>query len=230
MKNFTLQILPVFLFSILFTYYVSAETTMIEPLVIVNDNFIVGSDTILRQNCSEFQEIELVPKGAQFIGRDTILVCVYDTIVLDPGPGLIYDWDNHSTEQTYRVHTSGLGFDIQTHWLRAEDFETGCFDTAWITVIFSFAQCTGLAELDQNAFEIYPNPGNGLVNLRITSIQGDVQLEVLDLNGQLKYQESYSIASEESTLPIDLTNLSDGFYMIRLIGDDFIYTEKVIKQ
>jgi len=194
----------------------------------VTDRYIMNNDTI--DICKDFPKIELLEGYAPYIGTDTILVCIYDTIILDPGNGYSYVWDNHSTDQTNSIYTTGLGYDIQTHWVRAEDVGSGCFDTAWMTVVFSYAQCTGVPETDNDAVQIYPNPGNGLINVQTKSIQGDVILEVLDLNGQLKYKTSYTIAPEESTQPIDLSKLSDGAYLIRIVGDDFIQTEKVIKQ
>ncbi|NCC74689.1 MAG: T9SS type A sorting domain-containing protein [Sphingobacteriia bacterium] len=57
---------------------------------------------------------------------------------------------------------------------------------------------------------IYPNPGNGLFNIRIAQ-QADY-LEVFSLTGQLVY--SRDIISEELT--IDLRSLNSGLYLAKI--------------
>lgn len=57
---------------------------------------------------------------------------------------------------------------------------------------------------------IYPNPGNGLLNIRIH--QPASLLEVLTLTGQLMYQQ----AINHDQLTIDLRHLSKGVYFLKL--------------
>jgi hypothetical protein len=193
--------------------------------------YLFNDDSTGDNTCPETPFVTLIPEEAQVVGQDTIIACVYDTINIDPGPGYRYTWSNNSFQQQYRITTTGIGYDVQTHWVIAEDPEFGCADTAYITVIFSYTACaTGISERYEDTFgEIYPNPGNGIFNLPIINDPGELRLEVVDMNGSLQYQAEYANNFQGSLMPIDLQRLPDGLYMIRIIGEDYIYNEKVIK-
>ena len=192
------------------------------------DMFDNGSNG--RDDCPDKPFVKLMPDDAQVVGQDTILVCVYDTVNLDPGPGFRYTWSDNSTDQYYRISTSGIGYDVQTHYVIAEDPELGCTDTVYLTVVFSYTACvTGVSERYEDTFgEIYPNPGNGIFNIPIKDDPGQFTMEVIDMNGQLKYQEKYQNNFQGSLLTLDLQTLPDGFYMVRILGTDFSYNKKLV--
>ena len=239
MKNQALSFLAILLVSIFFTSYISAEPTSninesnpaYSTVLEMGDNYYPEIDTII-EVCPPPPYVSIIPAGANLIGTDTIQVCIYDTIKIILGPNYRYTWDDNSSSQSHQFYTTGLGYDIQTHWVIAKEMESECVDTAQITVHFTSAACvTGFSEIENKSFgKIYPNPGNGLFNLPVKDIDGDAKLEVLGVNGQLKYQENINNVSDGSVQPIDLRGFSNGIFFVRVITADYIHIEKIIKQ
>lgn len=73
-------------------------------------------------------------------------------------------------------------------------------------------------------FQIHPNPASDL--LHISTFAGDKQVEVLNLLGQTIYNET--VADENITL--NVSDWTNGIYMIRIKSDEGIATQKFIKQ
>ena len=76
---------------------------------------------------------------------------------------------------------------------------------------------SGINEADINSFSIYPNPTTGILH-----IEGNYKLiELYDLTGKLLQQY-------ENVNNIDLSTYSKSIYFVRIIGDSFVRTEKVV--
>ena len=67
--------------------------------------------------------------------------------------------------------------------------------------------------------EVYPNPASDM--LYINSINSIYEVEVYSLNGQLLKQQ-------QNVSHIDVSSLSQGIYMVRVKGDTFTVTKKVM--
>ena len=62
--------------------------------------------------------------------------------------------------------------------------------------------------------KIYPNPSNGIVNLRFQEVpQGDIIIRVMDLSGSIK-KEVTTDPYAELDLSLDLSNLPNGYYIL----------------
>lgn len=82
-----------------------------------------------------------------------------------------------------------------------------------------------------NSFEIYPNPGNGEFTIRYDVLKrADVRVDIYDMNGRLlktvvdisdQYEGNYHI-------PVSLSELSNGIYLISLIKGDKKLTERLV--
>jgi len=239
MKKLILSFLAITLISVLLINYVSANkmsniyvsSTTLTGVLEFNNNHTPAPDSIL-EVCPPPPYANLVPANANVIGTDMIEACMYDTLDYNLDTGYSYLWSDNSTDRTYRFYTTGIGYDVQTHYVIATHLESGCADTAWITVHFKAERCAlGVSEIINEAFgKIYPNPGNGLYNLPVKEIEGDAKVEVLDVNGQLKYYENITNVSKGSIHSIDLKGLSNGLFFVRIITQDHIHVEKIVKQ
>jgi len=78
--------------------------------------------------------------------------------------------------------------------------------------------------LTQEDFLIFPNPNNGVFNLRIPgSLQEDITAEIYSIDGkQLRQIELNGDLQQR----IDLTGLSSGLYLIRIVSDSYNATQK----
>ena len=96
------------------------------------------------------------------------------------------------------------------------------FDDCW-TFFFSNV-VTGIENLEDTFFTIYPNPSKGLVT--INCIEPISKIEVLNIQAQvLKTQ-----IGEPSVESVDLSELNDGIYFLRFKTEKNLITQKVIKQ
>lgn len=78
----------------------------------------------------------------------------------------------------------------------------------------------------EDLFKVYPNPTNGLLNIRINNFTGKASINVIDINGRTVYSNVNSDFNVESS--INLNNLSSGMYIIKVTADTTTYTEKVL--
>ena len=75
----------------------------------------------------------------------------------------------------------------------------------------------------QKDFFIYPNPSDGIISIENTSSQ-KINIKVFNATGELKYKEQ-NISSE-----IDLSNLTNGIYILEIeINSQFYYERLIIK-
>ncbi|HYG14516.1 MAG TPA: SBBP repeat-containing protein [Bacteroidia bacterium] len=74
-----------------------------------------------------------------------------------------------------------------------------------------------------NSISIYPNPGNGIINVEFFAA-GDNTITVYDISGRLLLSKPAVERSEH----LDLQYLSKGIYLLKVNGDNYSYTTKII--
>ena len=79
---------------------------------------------------------------------------------------------------------------------------------------------------NEDLIAVYPNPSNGLINIKINQFNGKVNLQVVDLNGRVVYSVKETEFNIEKT--IDLHDLQSGMYIVTIEGEDLKYTKKII--
>lgn len=79
---------------------------------------------------------------------------------------------------------------------------------------------------NEDMIRIYPNPSNGLVNIKINQFSGKVNLQVIDLNGRVVYSLNDTDFNVEKS--INLTHLQSGMYVVKVNGNELNYTKKII--
>ena len=84
----------------------------------------------------------------------------------------------------------------------------------------------------ETVYSIYPNPSNGIINLKVTLLKvTDVTFTIYDLNGKKIYSltETEKLNSGSQNLVFDLRNkLSKGIYCIKVKIGDIETSEKII--
>jgi extracellular elastinolytic metalloproteinase len=79
----------------------------------------------------------------------------------------------------------------------------------------------------KSQIRVYPNPSNGLYNVRINKFVGQVTIKVTDINGRVVYNQTDAKFNTEKT--IDLSAFQSGIYVLKVTGNDLNYSEKLIK-
>lgn len=85
---------------------------------------------------------------------------------------------------------------------------------------------SSIIENQISVLDIYPNPANEFFYINTANIDGEFQLEIFDVSG--KAIESQQIRlHKNTTASIDISNLHQGLYIIRLRDSKSIYTSKL---
>ncbi|MBC7902997.1 MAG: T9SS type A sorting domain-containing protein, partial [Gemmatimonadaceae bacterium] len=85
------------------------------------------------------------------------------------------------------------------------------------------------AKLKAQGYMISPNPSEGMVYvnhyIRPTNLRG---IQVINPAGQIVWQKQFS-GNAQSNIPVDLTRFAAGIYTFRLMYDNKVITQRVIK-
>ena len=81
------------------------------------------------------------------------------------------------------------------------------------------------------SISIYPNPTSGIFKIRFNDTwKGNVDLRVLDIFGRSQYLRNIDNSSGQVEHQVDISNKSDGIFVIELTKDDKKAIKKVVKQ
>ncbi|HEU4718694.1 MAG TPA: T9SS type A sorting domain-containing protein [Bacteroidia bacterium] len=76
------------------------------------------------------------------------------------------------------------------------------------------------SQSEQDGLDVYPNPANGTMNVVISAAQeGSTAISIYDLTGNAVYVSSQRTASGENTIPVDVSGLAQGVYLLRVETD-----------
>lgn len=94
--------------------------------------------------------------------------------------------------------------------------------------LFVYNGVVGIEEQakDDNLFSVYPNPANDKLIVGTDNIQENASLEIYDLKGQLMQK---AIITNDVT-ELDLTELSNGMYVVKLLSNNTVRVKKFIKE
>ena len=98
---------------------------------------------------------------------------------------------------------------------------------AWKNVHYwsSFVGIDNISESE--TFNVFPNPSSGNIYLYGEKIfNKDFKLELVNINGQIIYSKYFN--SINHNYNIDLPDISKGMYILKIQGNDFVRTEKII--
>ena len=86
----------------------------------------------------------------------------------------------------------------------------------------------GLVEGDayQN-IRTYPNPTEGALTVEFGHSLNDVQVELIDLTGKVILADTWTKLLEGEMKVLDLQGLASGSYVLRLISEEGMRTEKI---
>lgn len=80
---------------------------------------------------------------------------------------------------------------------------------------------------NEDMFKVYPNPSNGIFNIRINQYSGKVNMQVVDINGRIVKQLNNEDFNIEKS--IDLSSLQSGVYVLKINNNELNYSQKIIK-
>ncbi len=96
---------------------------------------------------------------------------------------------------------------------------------------FSVGDVTSIYENSDSkpAISVYPNPGNGEINVEISSFNGQCKLEVYNSLGSRILTEKIAI-NDHLLHRFDLRSHPPGVYLVKIFNEDFGLTERIVIQ
>ena len=74
-----------------------------------------------------------------------------------------------------------------------------------------------------------PNPFENNLNVQFYVEGGDYTLELVGITGQVFYQENFQFAQGNQYLDINTRDIPDGYYFLRIVGEQTQGTQAVVK-
>ncbi len=82
------------------------------------------------------------------------------------------------------------------------------------------------ADSDANV-QIFPNPVNDVVNVKVSNIDTEVTVQIMNTTGAVVVSEDFDPAQ---TLSVNVADLTKGIYLVKVITDSkVVKTQKIIK-
>jgi hypothetical protein len=91
--------------------------------------------------------------------------------------------------------------------------------------VIPFQNVTGLNEnTSRNSIRVYPNPSNDVLNIEISATQDIRSMHITDMSG--KIVSTPALQMNGQTIRCDVNGLAAGMYMLNLLSNDGIQTER----
>jgi hypothetical protein len=186
-----------------------------------------GSYTVIVTNiqgCQGSDMVTLVNAATPTVdlGPDST-ICVGQSLALDAGnPGSSYIWSTGATAQNITVDAENLYAVTVTN-------SVGC--SATDNVLVSVQICIGTKEASwASSMNVFPNPTMGQVTFKLELNKiAEVKIELVNSLGQV--QQSLPLGKLSSiNHSVDLGNLAQGVYFLRVIVDGEIATRRIVLQ
>jgi hypothetical protein len=159
-------------------------------------------------NCSNSTTISVLVHDLPqlYLSTSSTLICAGETAILGVSGADSYVWDTGSANSSIFVSPS-VTSDYSVIGIDAY----GCSNNASITQ--SVSACTGINSLSgADAFTLYPNPGNGKINIAKANLTDDCTITIYNSTGQQVFKKMLSGTGGS----IDLQNASQGIYIFIL--------------
>ncbi len=144
--------------------------------------------------------------AASFVGVDTISV---------PAEYTLYtiDFSSYAGSDKYVAIKHGMNSTYDSYYIDDVDY-------------FEPFQ-NDITALNNVNVSIYPNPNNGQFTLSVNGAEGNMNMEIVNLAGQVVYTQRIE-ATSNFTTDIDVSEFATGVYYIKLSNNDGVKVNKLI--
>ncbi len=154
------------------------------------------------------------------LGPDTINIITGQSTLLNAGSGYTsYSWSTGATSQSINVSAAGVYFVsvIDINNCQGSD-----------TIVINLITGIDGPESALN-WSVFPNPGNGKVEIRIDGAEARLDLKVLNIIGEEIYSGEVSGGSSYRK-QLDLSSSAKGVYIVQLISSAGIESKRLVIQ
>lgn len=186
--------------------------------------YIVSMTTSCGATHVDTVEVTDVTPTATFTQTNSFLTGSFDN---GSNNGLSYMWvvgttppDTFYTEDLTYVFADNGPYDVTLYTMN--DCDTVSSTQTW----------QGFVGIDENelsnSVSLMPNPTSDVLNMVFTGVDGDVTIEMTNIQGQVVYTERLVNVSGNATKTVDVSNLNKGMYIVRFMTNNDVATKQVI--
>jgi hypothetical protein len=183
--------------------------------------------TVSNTNCSDIDSVTVTvnPMPVVNLGADTTIKWSWAITLDAANPNASFLWSTGATTQIETFDSLNLTNGV-ANTVYVEVDENGCMSTD--TIVITVMDDNSINNTLNNVnVSIYPNPRNGQFTLAIEGLNGDFDMTIIDLAGQVVYSNSLTATMNFNT-KVDVRTLATGVYYIKLSNNDGVKTSKLI--
>ena len=156
-------------------------------------------------------------------------ICAGASTTLNASGGISYNWSPVVGLNNPAIATPIANPTTTTAYVVTVTDVNGCSATANITV--SVQVCAGISSiLESNDILVFPNPANDFLNIQINTKVKQLDVEILNIQGQIVYYDKTGIVSGNYVKQIDVSSLAKGIYYLKVTEERFGAVSKIIIQ
>ncbi len=133
-------------------------------------------------------------------------------------------WITFNAAQTYPCAGAEGTLDANGDWISTDGStwaHASEYSLAYTWLIDTYVgNGAGIARISNDKVALYPNPTSSKVSIRAEGVK---KVEVLDVNGRV-------VLSQNNGETVDMSNLSNGVYMFRVLTNEGLSMQKVVKK
>ena len=206
--------------------------------------FATGADSYLWSNGTQNSSTIVSPQSTTNYMVTGYVNSCYDTALIN-----VKVYQALPTPQiTTSLDTLISNFDFGNQWYYFYSIIAGANDNSYLPTLtgvyqvqitdsagckseFSlpYSLVLGMAESDANiaeAFKLYPNPSNGIINIASSKSYRNLQIEVFTLDGYLVHKQTLAEFIFDKPIAIDLSYLSKGVFIMKVQVDGISFERK----
>jgi hypothetical protein len=147
---------------------------------------------------------------------------------------LIFDWDftNSGNYQSLTGRTVAHFYPIQGEYqvtLKAS-YPGGCTTSVSKTFNFSITTNIDMTKANDKLVFIYPNPSNGIFNLRVENSAIRTNIQLISIDGKMIYNENVTSSNDKTIIKeFNINSLPSGIYVLKIADNQSVLTKSIIK-
>ncbi|MFC2131805.1 T9SS type A sorting domain-containing protein [Bacteroidota bacterium] len=144
--------------------------------------------------------------------------------------GRVEIWDLINKYIVYEYYTIPPGYPIVACDI-SQDGDYITFNSGEALFLFPFIDPIGIPENTIQATITYPNPAENIFNLEFDLTQDNMTtIDIVDLTGFIVKEIDHNfLITGHQVYSVDITNLSSGFYTLRILSGAFSFNGTIIK-
>lgn len=161
-----------------------------------------------------------------YLGNDTIIY-TNDTIVLDAGNGYNnYSWSNGSNERSITISNLNVGdYEYSVEVINNKNCHNSDTITIHVVIPNSISKV-----FNSFGLNIYPNPNSGFLFIRSNvNIETELRIILMDDIGRVVFENTVDKCEANMEISLNLLNLKNGMYILRINNSDIVTIQKIIK-